>query len=105
MDRGAPWVQDQQHRYFHIDRKFGSGSLQDINDALDDLEIFLGSITKIELANSLIVRLTEIIPSTKSLLLKHRAADIFEHNISLILKLPSRDEITAALIRFIKTGD
>lgn len=105
MDWGTAWVNDQQHRYFHIDRKFGSGSVQDIHEALDDLELFLGTITKMDLANSLIVRLTELIPSTKSLLFKHRAADIFAHHSPLILKLPSRDEITASLFRFIKAGD
>jgi hypothetical protein len=105
MERGDSCVQGQQHRYFYIDRKFGSGNLNEINDALDDLDLFLESITKMDLANSLLVRLTELIPTTKSLLLKYRAADIFSHHSSVVLNLPSRDEIAFSLSRMIKGSD
>lgn len=68
---------DQQQKYFYIDRKFGSGNLHEINEALDELDLFLNTITKMNLADSLIIRLKEVLPTTKSLPVKFRIVDIF----------------------------
>lgn len=98
-------VQDQQQTYFSIDRKLGSGYQQDINDALDELDLFLANLNKLDLVNSLIVRLTELTATSKSYAIKYRIATIFDHHSAALLSLPSKMEIAASLARLIKAGD
>lgn len=36
--------QEEQIKYFYLDRKFGSGNLREIGDALDEVDLFLGKM-------------------------------------------------------------
>ena len=63
--KGIRSIQEEQHKYLAIDRKFGSGHPQEINEALDDLESFFPLMQHSDLINSLVLRLIELLLSSK----------------------------------------
>ncbi len=97
--------QEEQIKYFYLDRKFGSGNLRDIGDALDEIDLFLGKMKKIDLINSLVMRMLDLIQTAKSFHIKQRVSCIFRHHSPILLQIHSRDEIAAVLSKCLKGSD
>lgn len=60
---------------------------------------------KLDLINSLVMRMLDLIQTAKSFHIKHRVAAIFAHHASLLLAIHSRDEIAAVLAKCLKGSD
>lgn len=97
--------QEEQNKYFYIDRKFGSGNPQEIAEALDEIDLFLGNMKKIDLINSLVMRMLDLLQNARSFHIKSSVASIFRHHSSKLVVTHSRDEIAAVLAKCLKGSD
>lgn len=97
--------QEEQIKYFYLDRKFGSGSLREVGDALDDVDLLLGRMKKIDLINSLVMRMLDLIQTAKSFHIKERVSGIFRHHSAVLLEIHSKDEVAAVLAKCLKGSD
>lgn len=97
--------QEEQIKYFYLDRKFGSGSLREIGEALDEVHLCLPAMTNIDLINSLVMRMLDLIQTAKSFHIKHRVAVIFRHHSAMLQRIHSRDEIALVLSKCLKGSD
>ena len=60
----------QQSRLFMLDRKLGSALPAELHEALDDLDALLPILSRVELVNSLTMRVLQLLPSARSFALK-----------------------------------
>jgi hypothetical protein len=97
--------QEEQYRYFYIDRKLGSANLQEINDALDEIDLALPHMKKVDLINSLVMRMLDLIQTARSFQIKGRIATIFHRHSHILMDTHSRDEIAVVLAKCIKGSD
>jgi N-acyl-D-aspartate/D-glutamate deacylase len=98
-------LQEEQTKYFHLDRKLGSGNLNEVGEALDEIALCLGRMRKLDLVNSLVMRMLELMHTVRSFHVKQRLADVFRHHAALLASTHSRDEIAAVLTRCLKGSD
>lgn len=63
-------VQEEQYRYFYMDRKLSSGGLHELEEALEEIDAFLSRMRKTDLVHSLIMRLLELLQTARSFPLK-----------------------------------
>ncbi len=96
--------QEEQIKYFYLDRKLG-GSLGEIGEALDDVEVGLGRMRKLDLVNSLVMRMLDLMHTARSFHIKQRVASIFARHSALLATTHSRDEIAAVLAKCLKGSD
>lgn len=82
---------EEQYKYFYIDRKLGSGSQVEISDALDEIDLALPTMKKIDLVNSLVMRMLDLIQTARSFQIKGKVADLFRHHSHILIDTHSRD--------------
>lgn len=97
--------QEEQIKYFYLDRKFGGGSVSEVGEALDELDLCLPRMQKLDLVNSLVMRMLDLLHTARSFHIKHRVAAVFAHHSALLLDIHSRDEIAAVLAKCLKGSD
>jgi hypothetical protein len=97
--------QEEQIKYFYLDRKFGGGSVSEVGEALDELDLCLPRMQKLDLVNSLVMRMLDLLHTARSFHIKHRVAAVFAHHSTLLLGIHSRDEIAAVLAKCLKGSD
>jgi hypothetical protein len=82
---------EEQYKYFYIDRKLGSGSQLEINEALDDIDLALPHMKKIDLVNSLVMRMLDLMQTARSFQIKGRLADLFRRHSRILIDTHSKD--------------
>ncbi|EFX59857.1 hypothetical protein DAPPUDRAFT_346774 [Daphnia pulex] len=60
---------------------------------------------KLDLVNSLVMRMLDLMHTARSFHVKQRVAAIFSHHAALLLGIHSKDEITAVLAKCLKGSD
>lgn len=60
---------------------------------------------KLDLVNSLVMRMLDLLHTARSFHVKQRVAAVFAHHAALLLALHSRDEIAAVLAKCLKGSD
>lgn len=79
--------------------------MKEVNKALDDIDIILSVMNKIDLINSLAMRMLDLIQAGKTFYLKERVAKIFQRHSKTLLRIHSKDEVATILSKCLKGSD